>query len=251
MVKFISRVSKGSKMDQIYIPKNRPSLPVGSYVAIEPIKTKEQQQLFFYSIKTIEPIKVDIIKRLFEIIDSQVENDNIIITGSFLNKGFRFNDIDIIVITSIQQKIAKHLIIREFGISPHIIAISNKSLIKGLSSDPLFQVMLSRCISKNRILYKTSPKPNWKLLDLHLMKSELLIENFDFLSGDEKYNLLRNLVALWQFTLNKKTTQKQIDDYIAKFFCRTDDIKDNLVNKTDFLRKYRKLLQKARNKIRK
>ena len=42
MVELIGKVSKGSKMDQIYIPKNREAIPVGSYVVVKPLTTEKQ-----------------------------------------------------------------------------------------------------------------------------------------------------------------------------------------------------------------
>ena len=43
-MEIISRVSKGSKMDQIYIPKNRAGLTIGEYVVITPLSREIKKQ---------------------------------------------------------------------------------------------------------------------------------------------------------------------------------------------------------------
>jgi len=102
MVELISRISKGTRMDQIYIPKIRIDFTVGSYVVIRPLETIAEFEIkpFFYNIKYLEPIKTKIIKEIFKNLSEMIKCDNIIITGSFLEQGFRFNDIDVILATS-------------------------------------------------------------------------------------------------------------------------------------------------------
>jgi len=38
----ISKISKGSKMDQIYLPKNRSNLNIGDYVIISPLNQEKK-----------------------------------------------------------------------------------------------------------------------------------------------------------------------------------------------------------------
>ncbi|MEK6793081.1 MAG: hypothetical protein AABX95_04645, partial [Nanoarchaeota archaeon] len=98
-MEIISKVSLGSRMDQVYIPKNRIGFDIGNYVIIKPlnleIEKKPLEKIYFYRIKNIVSIKLEIINEVFIIIDKYVQNyENIIITGSFLEEGFHFNDID-------------------------------------------------------------------------------------------------------------------------------------------------------------
>ena len=189
-MELISKISKGSKMDQIYIPKKRNGFVTGSYVIIQNIKTPIQtKKPYFYNIKSIEPIKIEVIKQIMQIINKTISCENIIITGSFLDKGFNFNDIDIILINknNLNIKVIKEEIEKSTGIKTHIIQTTNKTLIKGLSTDPLYQMMLSKYITKKRFIYKIKNKIKYKILDLHLLKSKILIDNFDILNGNEKY----------------------------------------------------------------
>ena len=245
-MEIISRVSSGSKMDQIYIPKHRFGLEIGSYVIIKPLKKEKiEEKPHFYNVYYIEPIKLDIIIKIIRIIDMHYVYENIIFTGSFLEKGFNFNDIDIILIGNNKLDI-KEEIEKKIGIKTHIIFIDNKSLIKGLSTDPLYQMMLSKCIAKKRFIYNAKNKINYKILDLHLIKSKTLIDNFDILDGNDKYYLTRNLVSISIYIKGKKISKKIVDSEIKKKFNVNDnDIKQNMLDKTKFIKIYKEIYNKT------
>jgi len=258
MVELISRVSKGSKMDQIYLPKNRIDFTIGSYVVIKPLETaqiapKEEIKPLFYNVKQLEPIKLKIIEEIFKNIEELAKYDNIIIMGSFLEEGFKFNDIDIIVVSEnkFNEKHLKEVLENNVGAKFHISSISNKALLKGLSTDPLFKAMLTKCVSRRRFIYKIKPKISYKLLDLHLLKSKPLIENFDLLNGNEKYKMTRNLVAINQFINKDEITKDKIDLSIDRFFGSktVQKLKENIVLKEDFLAGYKKIYKDTQNKI--
>lgn len=255
MVELISKISKGSRMDQVYIPKNRADFAIGSYVVIKPLETAPEGEVkpFFYNITYLEPIKLKIAKDVFKNIGMLVKYDNIIITGSFLEEGFRFNDIDVIVVSEnkINEKLIENDLKNRIGIGFHVSALSNKALLRGISTDPLYKAMLTRCVSGKRLIYKIRPEINYKLLDLHLLKSKPLMENFEFLTGDEKYKMARNLVAISLFINKKEITKDKIDLAIDDVFGNkaVQKLKDNIVLKEDFLAKYKKLYKDTLNKI--
>ncbi len=253
-MELIGKITKGSKIDQIYLPKKRIGFPIGNYVRITPlnisIENIKKDKPFFYNIEVIEPIKLRIIKEIFSMINVELENQNIIITGSFLDAGFNFNDIDILILTNISnteeaRKIIEKKIESQTGIKPHIILMNNKSFISSLSVDPLYQSMLSKCISKERIIYRLEQqknKINYKILDLHLLKSKIVIDAFDSLTGEEKYYYLQNIIAIYLFLKLGKVSKKGIEEKIKKLF-KLDKIslKQNLIDKKKFLREYKKL----------
>ncbi len=253
MVELIAKVSKGSRMDQVYIPKNRVGLHVGNYVIIKQLKREIREiKLHFYNSKNIEPIKIRIIKQVFSMIDNNLDCENIIITGSFMDEGFHFNDIDILVITKEKNSVdvLKKLIERGTGIKTHLILINNKDLIRGLSTDPLYQMMLSKCVSKKRLIYKIKPEVNYKLLDLHLLNSKTLIDNFDILEGHEKYHLARNMIAILLFLQKEKVTKDLVDKKIEELLkTNIASIKNNLINKKEFIKNYEKLYEQTFNLV--
>ena len=146
-MEMVGKISKGSKMDQIYIPKNRVGFNNGEYVLISPFKGRIEKQFkpHFYNVNNLEPIKMKVIEDIFSLINRKADAENIIITGSFLESGFEFNDIDILLVNErkINIIIIKEEIEKITGIKTHIILLGNKTLILGLSSDPLYNLMLS------------------------------------------------------------------------------------------------------------
>lgn len=252
----IAKVSRGSKMDQIYIPKNRAGFVVGDLVVVNSLKTGEEIEgkNYFYGIDFIEPIKLEIVNKLFGEIDLFLgDYDNIIITGSFLDKGFHFNDVDILVVSGKGFNVDYFcgLLKEKLGIQVHIVKLEINELVEGLRSDPLYQMMLSKCISKKRFVYNVGRKIDYKMLDLHLLKSKVLLDGFDILDGIEKYKLVRNLVAISLFLEGKKVSENNVLKEIKKVFSLKDiqDIKINLVDKGLFLRKFSKEYNKVFEKI--
>ena len=240
-------------MDQVYISKNRSGLSIGSYVVITPLETEKViEKPYFYNIKYIEPIKLEIINKIMKIIDKIADNENIIITGSFLDKGFNFNDIDIILVgeNKLNIKNIERVIENKIGIKIHFILLNNRALIKGLSTDPLYQMMLSKCISKKRFVYRVKHKIDYKILDLHLLKSKMLIDNFDILNGSEKYYLLRNMIAISLYLQNNKINKELVDNEIEQNFKGSiKEIRENMLDKNKFLKKYKTIYKKIFNKI--
>ncbi|MBI2449097.1 hypothetical protein HYV49_02255 [Candidatus Pacearchaeota archaeon] len=256
-MEIIARVSRGSKMDQIYIPKQRAILNIGEFAVIKPLYSQKKKiksdKIYFYGTKELEPIKLSIIKELVGIIEKYVRADNIIITGSFLHKGFDFNDIDILIVSErpIKTSSIENEIDEKLGIKSHMIILSNSSLIKGLETDPLYHTMLSCCVARKRLTPVKKQKINYKLLDMHLLKSRILIDNFDILNGNEKYDLIRNLIAIYLFLKKEKVTIEKIHKKILSLFkvSSISEIKRNIINKESFLNKFGKIYKETYNKI--
>ncbi len=254
-MEIIGKVSKGSKMDQIYIPKNRAGLAIGNYVVVKPLEEKKRiEKLYFYGIKSVEPIKLGIIKDIMRIIEKNIESyGNLIVTGSFLDEGFHFNDLDLIFVAENEIKTSrvKEEIKEKTGIQAHILTLNNKSLVMGLEVDPLYQMMLSRCIVSNRFVFKAKHRVDYKLLDLHLLKSKTLIDNYNFLSGNEKYDLVRNMLAIWLYMNDKKINKEIVDREIKTSLGLNDvnELKQNMVDKKIFLKKYKLMYDKTFAKI--
>ena len=241
-------------MNQIYLPKSNLSIIPGQYVVINALINPAQYtekatfKPYFYGLKRIEPIKLWAIKEIFSISSKFAgKEDNIIITGSFLDAGFNFNDIDIIILSkNVNTKGVELEILAKLGIKPHILALSKEEFLQGLASDPLYQTMISKCISKNRIIFKFKPTINARLLDLHLLKSKTLIDNFEILNGKEKYYLTFNLISISLFIQRGKITKNIVEKTIKREFgIKTlEEIKENFVEGS-FLDKYKIIYNKT------
>ena len=259
MNEIIAKISKGSNMDQIYIPKNREGgMPVGQYVMITPltpmqgrIERERKYKPYFYNVKKIEPLKLELIAEIFKLLDG-INPDNIIITGSFLEPGFRFNDIDILAVKEgkIDAERIQNKIEQLIGIKCHILPLNSKTLISGLSTDPLYGLMLSKCISRNRLIFKAKRRIEPKLLDFQLLKSKTLIDNFDILNGEEKYYLTMNLIAIFLFIKSNKLSKEAVNKSMEEIFgVKIIDIKNNLLEKDEFVGRYKEIYNKTFNLI--
>ena len=261
-MEILSRISKGSKMDQIYIPKNRVGFNVGDYVIVKLISSEEQEQIkkqgkslrkpFLYGINRIESIKMEIIVRIFNIL-AKFQFENVVITGSFLENGFNFNDIDLVLISekknSVKKEMIESQIVNSIGIKPHLILLSKKILISGLETDPIYENMISRCISRERIVFNYRRQIFPEILDLQLLKSKNLIGNFQKYNGREKEYLVKNLVSISLFLEGKKINQEEIVKKInVKLKVQPEDIKENITGK-EFEMNYKKLYKETFNKI--
>jgi len=249
----IAKISKGTLMDQIYIPKNRIGFDVGSYVRISPAVAEPIERFFFHNIRSLEKLKLKVIDDVFSEIEKiVVVYDNIIVTGSFLEKGFNFEDIDIIVLTDkkINSAIVELELSKKTGIKPHLIFLSNKEFLKGVTNIPAYEMMLAKCITKRRLVYRIERKLDHRILDLELLKSENLPLNFDSLNGKEKYNLTRNLIAISLFMKNEKLTKEAVDGEISRIFkIKPDTIKANMLQKKSFSEIFRKIYRKTYNEV--
>mgnify|MGYP001560200809 FL=1 len=66
MEQLISKVSRGTRLDQIYIPKNRVGFPVGGYVLVKPLRSQQPfLKPHYYGLHGLEPIKVAVAQRIF------------------------------------------------------------------------------------------------------------------------------------------------------------------------------------------
>ena len=127
--------------------------------------------------------------------------------------------------------------------------ITNEELIKGLKTDPLYQLMLSKCISQKRLIYKITNKPIYRILDLHLLKSYPITNYPEMLSGEDKYYLIRNMIAIKLFTENVKLTTEIINKEIEKTFgISAENIKKNIIEHSVY-KKLTKFYKKLQDKI--
>ncbi len=249
MVKIICKVSKGTKMDQVYLPKIRPpGYEIGSSVEIVPTKM-EKSHFYTHQVDYLESVKSLIKDELF---DYFAGIDNVVVTGSFLEPGFKFNDVDVLLIDQIKvNKNWEDYFQKRLGVKIHFTCLDRRSLRRGLQTDPLFQMMMSRYIAKKRERFKVKTEFNYQLLDLHLLKSKTLLDSFEDLTGKEKYDLTRNLLAIKLFLKKEKLTGNILDKEIEKLFGKgmVTKLKENMVKKSPFLRKFKQSYEQIFNEI--
>src|SRR3989344_6685266 len=96
-IKFVHSVSKGSRYNQIYLPKEvEKHFDVGDIVEVKLIEKK--QELFIHKVK-LTGFKERLIKEIFEFLRKFKDIEQVLVVGSFLMEKSSYNDIDIIVLT--------------------------------------------------------------------------------------------------------------------------------------------------------
>jgi len=237
-------------MDQVYLPRNRQGFPLGGYVVVKPLESMHvTEKPHFYGIKEVAPLKLGIVQEIFALISRHAHDcENVLITGSFLEEGFSFQDIDVLIITDkeMNEKSLQKAIESSIKIEVHLLVMSHDALLKGLATDPLYHMMLSKAVAKKRFIYHVEREVDYKLLDLHLLKSRVLIDNFDSLNGNEKYSLVRNMVAIFEFIKGEKLRKEHVDKEIESIFqVKVFTIRQNVLDKKTFLREFRGVYQKT------
>jgi len=222
MVKeLVKKISKGTRFNQIYLQKSEGlGFESGKTVIIRALADAIAKELpiFEYNVK-LNSLKKEIVKTIFKIIDNNGSYDNIIITGSFLDEGFNFEDIDIIIINpKIDKSALKDSIRQSIGIAPHLILIDSESFNKGIRRDPLFRLMVDRYVSIKRAIFHKDKKANYKLLDIYLIKNRNLVDGYDLLSIKQRKKLLRDFISIKLFVDDKEVTIKNIKNEIERIF---------------------------------
>lgn len=217
----IKKISRGTRFNQVYLKKNEGLwFEPGRSVIISPLEGSipADTQIFEYN-TSLDSIKKEIARKIFRIIGSICSYSNILITGSFLETGFGFDDVDIIILDPgpVQEDRLKSMI-GEIGIKPHLMMMGRKSLDKGISRDPLFRMMAARYVSVRRILLKKEKSVDYRLLDIHLAKNRNLIDGYGLLSIGQRKKLLRDFISIKLFAENKEVTTKDIEKEAERLF---------------------------------
>lgn len=253
----IKKISKGARFNQIYLQKNEGiGFEPGKSVVISPLEhvIVKEPSIFEYNVK-LGSLKKEIIKMVFKMIDSEGYYDNLLITGSFLDEGFQFEDLDVVIINPrhIQKDRLKESIKQRTGIEPHLILMDAESFARGIKRDPLFRLMVDRYVSARRTLFKKGRELNYKLLDVYLLRNKNLIDGYDLFSIKQRKKLLRDFVSIKLFSENKEVTIRNIEKEINILFGK-DIIEDlfcygNNEEKHKFIMKLKKEFNKLESRI--
>ncbi len=242
--KFLHRVSKGSRYNQIYIPREMENeFGVGDAVEVRLIERKPE--IFVHKAK-LTNFKEMLIKEIFKFLEKFKEIEQIFVVGSFLLEKTSYRDIDLVLLTKneeyeefdnkINEKISE-----EFNLKFHIISGEKNGLIEDLKFSPMMRSMFSHFTSnkkfevpKERIIEKNN-------ILLVLMAPEDLI-NYDLEDSRLYYNSLRKLFITERFLNNEE------EDIVKAY----EDIKKEIGDKLfEEIRKYEYISKKDKEKIRK
>ena len=104
MVSFIRKVSKGSKFNQIYVPKEMENIiDVGDLVQVNLLEKKSN--IYYKNQGKLTKFKEYLIKNIFYNLKKFKEIEIVFLVGSFLDEDI-YNDIDLIIVS---KEYGRHL----------------------------------------------------------------------------------------------------------------------------------------------
>jgi len=256
LVKFNKNVSKGSKFNQIYIPKNMEKLiEVGDEVEVKLIN-KSNNLFYSKGLKKLSEFKENLIKNIFSFLNNNFNVNYVFIVGSFLTEKIDYNDIDIVLITNETNNKFEELIynklIDKFNLKFHILAIAGEKFEYLLKACPLTRTMFSIFISNNQIKVNKEKIIDKKHIQFLLMMPQDLLEIK--LNSRTFFDNLRRLITIERFLNNlnldiniiNEELKIKIDNRLYLKIKNNEEIHNNSI---DFLRKIIKIKLEKINKM--
>ena len=213
---FKKMVSKGSRFNQVYVPKAMSGLiGVGDLVEV---RLLEKHKEIYYSKKQprLNRFKEGMVNEIFGFLNKKAAYSCIFVVGSFLTKVYGFNDIDLVILDDkeINAKRLEDALTKEFNQKFHILAYKKEELEKVLSYDPMIASMFSSYVSDRLIELKYGHKIDKKHILFLLMMPEDLLKIK--LSPKAFYDSTRRLVTIEHFLEKKSLLITNIDKEIEQ-----------------------------------
>ncbi|MCK4589842.1 MAG: hypothetical protein KAT77_05330 [Nanoarchaeota archaeon] len=208
---FKKKVSKGSRFNQIYIPKNMECLiEVGDEVEVKLIK--KHTQLFYSNIKTLSNFKEEITQKIFSFL-SKFNLSSVFIVGSFLTQKINYHDIDIVIITQKKDQKSEqalyHQLIEKINLNLHLLFIPQERFEHLLKACPLTRSMFNQYLSNKKTNLGCKKIIDKKHLNFLLMMPEDLLEIT--LNSRVFFDNLRRLITIERFLENKDSDIDKIN----------------------------------------
>ena len=247
MVSFIRKVSKGSKFNQIYVPKEMENIiDVGDLVQVNLLEKKSN--IYYKNQGKLTKFKEYLIKNIFYNLKKFKEIEIVFLVGSFLDEDI-YNDIDLIIVSkeyvrhlekSIEYNLSK-ILNQKF----HILSFNHKKLKELIEKDPIMRAMFQKYISNKKISLDYKKIIDWSHIKFLLMMPEDLLE-LD-LPIKIFFDNIRRLITIERFLHNKDLSRKVILEEMKRNIPQDilDKIKDNkYINNIEIIRLKRIIKEK-------
>lgn len=249
-IKFVHKVSKGSRFNQIYVPKEMEHyFHSGDLVEVTLIE-KSISVHYSKTLAKLSDFKENLIKNIFSELNKFREIKQIFIIGSFLTQKQDYNDIDIVLISKkdLEKEIYKALI-DKFELKFHIMTISEDNFKSLQKYCPMTRSMLYYFVSNNKFSLLKDTELNKNHIKFLLMMPE------DLLSIKLKprvfYDSVRRLLTMERFlenlSLNPLDINKEIKNLLGEKI--TKDIRNNEDISDEIIKKLRNIIKSKLNKI--
>jgi len=237
-LKFIHKISKGTRFNQIYIPIEMKTIfEVGDSVEVRLIKKKTAQ----YISKNLEigEFKKKLSAEIVNFISQLTGVEQAFLVGSFLTS-VDYKDVDVLIISEkiIEEKVYS-LLTEKFGMKFHIITMPKNRFDFLIKACPLTRSMLYFFISNKKFELPKEIVIDKKHIEFLLMMPKDLLEIK--LSSKVFYDNFRRLIAIEKFLENKEINPLEINKEMR------EELKEKLFS---YLKNDEELDKKSIEKIR-
>ncbi len=218
-VKFVHKVSRGSRFNQVYIPKeNEKEFEPGDMVEVRLLK-KSVGIYYSKHLGKLTEFKKNLIEDIFKFLMKYKKIKQIFIFGSFLTKKIGYKDIDILILTQEKDDNFDNRVYNDlidiFNLNFHFISFNEQKLKELLNICPLTRSMLYHHVSNKKFEIPEETQIDKGHLSFLLMMPEDLLK-INLNSGVEYYNALRKLYVIENFLIGKEIPPDKIDFYLEK-----------------------------------
>ena len=246
--RFMHYVSKGSRFNQIYIPKEfEEGFDVGDKVEVRLIE-KSRKLYYSKNIERLSKFKEEIIKEIFKAVE-KFSVSQVFVFGSFLTKKLDYNDIDILVIADKRDKKLEGVIFNELSeninFKFHVLLIDSKRFSDLLEICPLTRSMMHYYVSNKGFEWLSRIRVDRDHLRFLMMMPEDLLRIR--VESRIYYDSLRRLGSIEMFLKGREIDPLKIDEGVRKLVGESiyDLINKNGVLSKDLERKLRKLIKSS------
>lgn|SRR3989338_5531249 len=213
IIKFKKNVSKGSRFNQIYVPRCMGNL-IEAGDEVEVRLTKKSVSLHYsQGLKKLSEFKENLIKDTFSFLNNYNNVNYAFVVGSFLTEKINYNDIDVVLSTNKKnnnfESIIYNKLVENFNLKFHLLAIEENRFNHLLKICPLTKSMFSKFICN-----RTVKIPDEKLIDKNHLKF-LLMTPQDLLeiklNSRAFFDSLRRLITIERFLKNNNLGTEEIN----------------------------------------
>jgi hypothetical protein len=208
MLKFQKTVSKGTRFNQIYVPKQMDGLiEVGDEVEVRLVR-KHVRLHYAKGLNKLSAFKENLIREVFSFLGETFSPVQIFFVGSFLTEHVHYKDIDIVIINDKKQNKFDDTVYasltERFDLNFHIISMEEKSFHRLLSACPLTRSMFSTFVGNKPMALPAEQTVDWNHVQFLLMMPQDLLEIT--LGSRAFFDGLRRLITIERF-LTKKSLE--------------------------------------------
>ncbi len=242
---FVHKVSKGSRFNQIYVPKEyEKDFEVGDIVEVRLVEKKNK---IYYSrnLKKLPEFKEKIITDIFNFLSNNKKIEQIIVFGSFLTKDIDYSDIDVLVFseTESEDEVYRELI-KNLKLKFHVLSVRKEVFMRTLEICPITRSMVYYFVSNKMFDIPNKYAINQNHLRFLLMMPEDLLK-VKLNEGKVYYNSLRKLVTIENFLNGNETDPAKIDEELYKVIekRKIDALRNNWKIEGNFLKEIERIIK--------